>query len=172
MKKLIISLFLFLFMQVIVEENVTAQTFGYLSYQKILQSHSRYVEAQKTLSQLRSEYEKEMSRAEQYFSKQYEEYLEGQKSFTENILMKRQKELQQLMQQSMDFKKEAEQSLRNKETELLDPIRQQIEVAINALGTKRNLDYIINTDEKTHLFINKEHGVDLTDAVLEYLKKE
>lgn len=151
--------------------HLSSQTFGYLSNQKVLNELPQYVEGQKKLSALRKEYEKEMARAEQSFSKQYAEYIDGQKSFTEDILMKRQKELQQLMQQSLQFKQEAEKKLAQKESELTVPLRNRISEIIGVIAVERNLDYVINTDSDAYLFINKNNGVDLTEEVLKRMQE-
>ena len=158
--------FLFLVGFLWVSMNVWGQqSFGYLSYSEVLQSMPQYSEAQERLNTLKTEYMKETERAEQIFSKQFAEYIDGQKSFSENIMMKRQKELQQLMDQSIEFKKEAEDLLRKAEKELMEPVETRLKDAIRAVGTELNLDYILNTDGNMYPFINEEKGVNVTDKV-------
>ena len=59
--------------------------FGYLSYQQVLETLDGYADVQKTIAGLRQAYEQELARSEEIFSKQFAEYVEGQKTFPDNI---------------------------------------------------------------------------------------
>lgn len=140
--------------------------FGYLSYNDVLHAMPEYERAMKSLDELRSTYEQEMQRAEQEFSKKFTEYLDGQKSFPENIMLKRQKELQQLMQQSLQFKSEAEDRLQEAERELLEPVREALNEAIRTVGNKQGYAYVLNTDANAYPYISGDGmAEDCTDMV-------
>ena len=106
--------------------------FGYLSYGEALKQMPLYADAQKSLEQLKTTYKQELDRSEQEFSKLFEEYVDGQKSFPENILLKRQKELQQLLEQTLAFKDETQRLLTNAEAELMLPVNKQQATEDNA----------------------------------------
>lgn len=142
--------------------------FGYLSYNDILKSMPEYNQAMQSIEDLRATYDQEMARAEQEFSKKFAEYVDGQKSFPENIMLKRQKELQQLMEQSMQFKKEAQELLTDAEAELLAPVNAKLQEAISAVGKQRNYAYVLNTDANAYPYIS-DGAEDCTDAVLTQL---
>lgn len=146
---------------------IQPQHFGYLSYNDVLHAMPEYAQAMKSLEELKNTYDKEMERAEQDFSKKFTEYLDGQKSFPENIMLKRQKELQQLMEQNMKFKQEAQELLTKAETELMDPVHTRLAEAIQSVGKKRNYAYVLNTDANAYPYISGEgEAEDCTDAVL------
>ncbi|MBQ3925565.1 MAG: OmpH family outer membrane protein [Bacteroidaceae bacterium] len=147
--------------QVVVEP----RPFGYLSWNDVLHAMPEYVQAQKSLDELRKTCNGEMERAEQEFSKKFAEYIDGQKSFPENIMLKRQKELQLLMDQSLQFKKEAIEMLQKAEEELMEPLNAKLKEAVIAVGKKRNYSRVFNTDSNALLYIG-EDGEDCTDAVL------
>ena len=108
-----------------------------------------------------------MTRAEQDFSKKFAEYIDGQKTFPENIMLKRQKELQQLMEQSMQFKKEAQELLTKAEADLMEPVNARLKEAIAEVGKKRNYAYVLNTDANAYPYISGEgEAENCTDAVL------
>lgn len=144
--------------------------FGYLSYSRVLHSMPQYVQAQKSLKELRATYDRELSRSEDAFNRQFEEYIDGQKAFPENILLKRQKELQQLMEQGIAFKQEAERLISSAETEMMEPLNRQLSKMLNEIGFEHGFAYILNTDNNTYPFINPELGVDITDEVLRRIK--
>ncbi len=147
---------------------VQPQHFGYLSYNDVLHAMPEYVQAMKSLEELKKTYDQEMERAEQDFSKKFTEYLDGQKTFPENIMLKRQKELQELMEQSLQFKEEAQELLTKAEQELMEPVHALLKEAINAVGKKRNFAYVLNTDVNAYPYISGD-GENCTDAVLSQL---
>lgn len=149
---------------------IQPQHFGYLSYNDVMKAMPEYAEAQKSLAELKQTYDQELTRAEQDFSKKFAEYVDGQKSFPENIMLKRQKELQQLMEQSMQFKKEAQDLLTKAEADLMAPVRSRLNEAIQAVGKARNYAYVLNTDANAYPYISGDgEAEDCTDAVLSQL---
>lgn len=154
------------------ETNKDAKTFGYMSYTEVMKAMPEYKEAQSSLEKLKSYYDDEMNRAEQEFSKKFSEYIDGYRFFPENIMLKRQKELQQLMDQSIAFKKEAQELLTKSEKEIMQPIHERLKNVLKAIGTERRYSYILNTDGNNYPFINTENGQgeDITDAVIKMLK--
>lgn len=146
--------------------DVRLQPFGYLSYDEVMHALPEYAQAMKSLSSLKDTYDKEAQRAEQEFSKKFAEYLDGQKNFPENIMLKRQKELQLLMEQNTKFKQEAEGLLANAEKELMEPVHKALKNAIYLVGKKNGYAYVLNTDSNTYPYIDGGVGEDCTDAVL------
>ena len=155
-----------------VSTTLHAQSFGYLSYSEVMKSMPEYTEAQNRLAELKAEYDKELTRSEENFSKLYAEYLEGQKTFAENILMKRQKELQMLMDESILFKEQMRLSLQKTEEELMDSVKTKLNGILEQIGTEMEFDYILNTDGNNYPYINKMKGIDINEAVMDRLKEE
>lgn len=144
--------------------------FGYLSYNDVLHAMPGYEQAERQVGELRAAYQKELTRSEEQFSKAYAEYVEGQHSFPENILLKRQKELQQLMDQAQQFKQEARQLLEENEKAVMQPLQERLDKAIHEVGMKHNLAFVVNTDNRAYPFINAGIGTDVTFDVLNLLK--
>ena len=144
--------------------------FGYFSYSDMLRNSPGYDIAQKKIADLRKAYETELKRNEEQFSKQFAEYVEGQQTFPENILLKRQKELKQLMEQSMQFKQEAKQLLEASEQEVMAPIYKQLDDAIYQVGMERGYSFILNTDNKAYPFINGDQGEDVSHYIIDAMK--
>lgn len=143
--------------------------FGFLSYSHVLEAMDGYADTQKTIAALRQAYEQELARSEEVFSKQFSEYVEGQQSFPDNIRLKRQKELQQTMEQSLQFKQEAKALLEKKERETLDILRARLNGVISEIGTERGYAFVLNTDNNVYPFVNGGLGDDITDEVLNRL---
>lgn len=148
-----------------------ARTFGYFSYNAVMQAMPEYAIAQKSIRDLKQTYDQELQRAERDFTQKYNEFLEGQKSFPENIMLKRQKELQQLMQQSVQFKNEAKELLAKAEKDLMEPIHNRLKSAIQSVGFENKYLYILNTDSNAYPYLSPE-AEDCTTTILRKLGVE
>jgi len=151
-------------------ENVELARFGYFSYEEVLKAMPQYQAAQQQISQLEQTYEAELQRSKQEFSRQYAEFAEGQQTFTENILLKRQKELEQLMQSNLQFKAQAQAELQSKKESLLQPVKAKLNDAIHQIGMNRHYAFILNTDQNAVPFVNAALGDDITADILKILQ--
>ncbi len=138
---------------------------GYLSYNTALTSMPGYAIAQARLEELRQAYETEMKRVEDEFNEKYEAFLEGRKDFPRTILLKRQTELQQLMEQNIEFKRKGLEDLAKAEEEAMVPLRERLGKAIATVAKKKGLAIVVNTDSNACPFIDPEMGVDVQEAV-------
>lgn len=145
-------------------------SFGYFSYDAVLKDMKEYREAQATIKELRQQYENEASRSEQDFNLKYEEFLEGRASYPEAILQKRQAELQNLMERNVEFRKKAEQQLRDAEQKAMQPVHQRLQTAAKVVGTRMQLAFVLNTDNNACPFISPAMGVDVTEAIKKQVK--
>ncbi|MBO4730331.1 MAG: OmpH family outer membrane protein [Bacteroidaceae bacterium] len=140
-------------------------TFGYLNYTQVLQSMPDYATAQTTMQNIRAQYDKEAAYNEDKFFKMYSDYIQGQKTFPEDIMLKRQKELQVAMDQGIKFREESEKLLRSAEAELCQPLEQKLDSAIAVVAKARNLAFVLNTEQHAYPFINPNDGIDITSLV-------
>ncbi|MBQ8282987.1 MAG: OmpH family outer membrane protein [Paraprevotella sp.] len=154
-----------LFAQVVNAQEVQSLKFGFLSYNTLFQEMPEYQTAQQKLADLKAKYEKETQRSEAEFQRKYAEFLQGQKDFPENILLKRQYELQDLLAQSVKFKQEAQSLLEQAEKDLQADMLTRLNAAIQTVGLERGLAFVINIDGNACPFINTAMGEDVTDFV-------
>ncbi len=140
-----------------------------LSYSSILQSLPEYHDVMRQFNALAASYEAEAIYNETNFKRKFSEYLQGQKDFPKNILLRRQKDLQSEMEKAMAFRTAADSLLLQAKQEMLAPVKAKLNAAIQAVGEARGYLEIINTDLHTHLFINSKLAEDATSYVLEYL---
>lgn len=143
--------------------------FGYLSYSEVLKIMPEYRSAQDKLNRLQTKYDEELQRADKEFNRKFAEFLEGQHEFPENIMLKRQKELQDLMDKSIRFKEEIRQILSTAREELTAPVTTKLGEVISQVGEELQLDYILNTDGNACPYISPQTGMDVTPMVKERL---
>ena len=144
---------------------------GFLSYDSALATMPDYALVQARHQELRQAYEAELKRVEDEFNQKYEAFLEGQRDFPRTILLKRQTELQQLLQHNLDFKRQGQKDLRKAEQEAVAPLRKKLDEAITQVARKNGLVLVVNTDSNACPFIDPEMGVDVQDAVEQLLSR-
>lgn len=139
--------------------------FGYLSYSAVMKQMPEYTQAQNNMVALRAKYEQEAQRGEDEFQKKFVEFLQGQKEFPATILQKRQAELQNLMDNGLSFRNQAQGLLADAEKEAMGEVEKILNNAILAVGVELGYAFILNIDENACPFINPVIGVDVTNAV-------
>lgn len=162
MKKLLLAILAFLPL------SLWAQQFGYMDYDAVLKQMPAYAMAQSKVAELKVQYQAEMDRSEEEFNRKYNEFLDGQRTFPNNILLKRQKELQGLYNAGVAFRKECQEQLTQAEKELTDQVRMQLNQAVGQVGKENNLEYILNTSHHELLYAGP-NGLDITQQVLQAL---
>ncbi len=151
------------------DEGVRVPQFGYISYNEVFQQMPEYQKAQEDFAALKAKYDAETTRSEDEFQRKFAEFLQGQKDFPPSILQKRQAELQELMDKSVNFRRESRKLLRQAEAELQRPVAQKLDEAIKAVGAELGLIFVLNTDGNSLPFVHPQVGVDITRPVLSKL---
>ena len=154
------------------QTETTGLKFGYLSIDSVLLSMPEYAQLQQDMATMRQQYEAEMKRVEDDFNKKYEEFLDGQKSFPQTILQKRQSELQEMLDKNIAFKKEGLQMVKDTEKTQKDVILMMIEMTVKTIGMQRGYAFILNTDTNATPWLNPAMGEDITAAVKEMLNEK
>ncbi|MBR2360885.1 MAG: OmpH family outer membrane protein [Bacteroidaceae bacterium] len=145
--------------------------FGYLSYSEVIKLMPEYVRAQEKLNLLQQRYDEELARADNEFNLKFSEFLEGQKNFPENILLKRQKELQDLMEKSIKFKSEMKTLLAQARKDFCAPVEEKLNAVIADVALQLQLEYVLNTDNNSYPYISKDSGLNITEFVKNHFEK-
>ena len=152
---------------------VTAQSkFGYVSYKEIVKTLPEYNIVEAHLDELQKMYEAEVERSDREFNQKYTDFIEEQSRFPDNIRMKRHKELQELMEKSIAFKKEINLAMREARAEMMKPLYEKVDEAAMKVCVDGDYDYILNIDDRTYIAINPKNGVDVTEQLKQELNME
>lgn len=156
-----------LFLLVISPLAIVAQTkFGYFSYSAVLDSLPQYKEAMQDYDKLKERCMKEIDHNELQLTRFYVAFLDGQREFPEPILRKRQKELQQMIDNSVVFRDQLKVWLRHAKDSLTVPSRQAIDSALCRVCSELSLSHAVDTDRSGYRYINPEFGEDITEEIL------
>ncbi len=154
-------------------KDVAAQAkFGYLHYDSLLCSMPEYTQAVDGLMGLKVQYEAEAEYNETNFKRLFAEFLQGQKDFPQNIMLKRQRDLQDAMERSIAYRHEADSILRDAEQEMMRPVRAKLDEAIASVGRERGYEFIVNLDGAAFPFLNRGKSEDATPYVKEKLTRK
>ena len=143
---------------------------GFLSYDSALVSMPEYAIAQQQIAQTRQAYDDEMKRVEKEFNDKYEEFLENRKDYPRTILLKRQTELQELLEKNIAFKNQSRKELQQIERQILAPLRIRLNETIATIARQQQLTMVVNTDSNACPFIEPMQSVDLNEAVIRALR--
>ena len=171
MKRFLLVIFACIAMAAQAQDNAPALKFGYLSYDLAMKSMTEYATVQMRMDSLRSAFNAEMQRVEDEFNRKYEDFLDGQKDFPRTILLKRQTELQEMLQKNLAFKQQLQQELKDTEAQLMAPLRIHLNEAIATIAHEQGLALVINTDANACPFIEPAMGVDVHELVVSKLNR-
>lgn len=146
--------------------NVYSQ-FGYYSTARVLEALPQYAQAVDEYERLCERCEKEISHNQKELTRQYVAFLDGYREFPEPILRKRQSELQRLVDNSVDFRKQLKVWLAEAKDSLYAPSYQVLDEALAKVCVACDLDYAIDSDMMAYRYINPNKGVDITRMVIE-----
>jgi len=166
MKRFLLVFFACMALTVQAQDSTQVLKFGYLSYDTALKAMSEYRIVQVKMDSQRSAFQAELQRVEEEFNRKYEDFLEGQKDFPRTILLKRQTELQEMLEKNVAFKQQLQQELKDTESELMAPLRIRLNEVIATIAREQKLALVINTDANACPFIEPMMGVDLNDSVI------
>ena len=160
MRKLLL---LFLFSPLVL---MSQEKFGFFSYNAVLDSLPQYKVAMESYDMLKQRCLKEIDHNEQELTRFYVAFLDGHRDFPEPILRKRQKELQQLIDNSIAFRDELKAWLRHAKDSLTASSRLMVDSALVRVCTELSLSYVIDTDNGGYRYINPLFGEDVTKDIV------
>lgn len=140
-----------------------------LSHNAVMQRMTQYHEAQKNLKALRAQYEAEAKRSEEDFQRKFVEFMDGQKDFPETILLKRQNELQNMLESNAKFRLKVQDLLAKAEKDLMNDVRAVLVEAVQAVAAEEGYVLVLNTDGDSVSYIAEGIAADITDKVLRKL---
>lgn len=149
----------------------TAQTmvkYGTVSMKNLLVEMPEYKEVETQMASLRTKYEAETRYNEEGFKRLFTEFLQGQKEFPQNILLKRQRDLQEAMEKGIAFREEADSLLKAAREEMVRPLRKRVEEAVRAVGMERGYEAVLNTDLPSHPFLHPS----LTEDAMPFVRRK
>lgn len=146
--------------------NMNAQEvkLGHINTQELMATLPKKVAAEAELKKHAEQLESFRTSIQDELTKKYEEYLTQRDGYTDLVKATKEKELQDLQQRLGTYEKTAQQDLMQKESELLQPIVEEVKTAIEEVGKANGFLYIFDTSSGNLLFQSSE-SIDITPLV-------
>ena len=140
MKKLIVLLFMILPLGVVAQEVKIA----YVKTQEVFMAMPEVSDMEKQMADLNEKYKMELQQMQEEYQKKYSDFIAQQDSLTENIKLRRMQEINDIQDRMNNFVQVAQQDVQKKQQELLQPIQQKLQDAIQKVGAENGYTYIID----------------------------
>lgn len=131
-----------------------------------------YRDTEAAYESLKDKCEKEFQRNEEELTRNYVSFLNDREELPEPILRKRQKELQTLVDRSVNFRLEMKKWLAESHDSLFAPLYAKIDDAVARVCVHNKLDYAVDLDRAGYVFINPASGYDITNAIIGTIKQD
>ena len=139
MKKIIIALFAVFG----VATSVSAQKFGHVDTQSIMQSLPEVTKANGELQATAQQYENELKTMQDEIQRKADEYDKQKATMNATQQQAAEQELQQLYTKLQEAYQQNQQNIQKKQEELMAPINKKIMTAIENVGKAGNYTYIV-----------------------------
>ena len=133
-----------------------AQKLGHIDTQDVLLNLPERAGAQATIEARAAEYEGELARMEQEFQMKYTEYQSKGSTWPAAIPEQKERELQSLQQGMQEFGSTVQNELVQLEQELLMPMVERVQEAINQVGSENGFTYIFDTSSGATVYTGGE----------------
>ena len=122
----------------------TAQKFGHVNSQEIIQAMPEFTKARADIEALTKQYEADLKQMQEELQKKSEAYEKEQATLPANIKQRRETELQEMYQKIQQSYQDNQQALAKEQNEKMQAITTKVLDAIKAVGQAGNYVYIMD----------------------------
>lgn len=141
------------------------QKFGYINTQELISAMPETEAMQTQLGELSKELELQFEAMRSEYSTKVQDYSNTASTLSETIRKQKEKDLMDLQSRLEEFSQSASEEISNKQTELLQPIIEKAQNAINTVGKEQNLIAIFDLTSGAIPYHNESAMVDVLPMV-------
>jgi outer membrane protein len=148
---------------------------GYLDPQAVLTRMPEMAAVEQKLKNFAEKKQKELIDKQTILQQQLELYQQKQAVISEDARKKEEAKLQQMNQEIMDLQNQSQVQLQQRQAELMGPLLEQIQNAINSVSKEMGLTYVFNAVTSQGDFVilyasdEMQSKYDITEKVMEFL---
>lgn len=147
-----------------------AQKFGHINSQELLAVFPESEVAQNEIDEYAKKLEEQLEKQQVEYNNKLNDYIQQRKGMTDFLKQSSEEELSNMQQRMQAYQKNAQQELKNKEAQLIQPLLKNANDAIKAVGERDKFVYIFDKASGAVIF----EGVgskDLTEDILTEIYK-
>ena len=114
---------------------------------------------------MQKQYEDEIKRASDEFNKKFAEFQQEQKNLPQNILERRQKELQELSEKGMQFQQDAQQQLQKAYADMMAPIYEKMEKSVQTVAKAGGYIFVFDLNRTDIPYVDETQAKDITNDI-------
>jgi outer membrane protein len=156
MKKVLLTLALSL---AVVVSTQAQSKFGYLNSNELLAMMPESQSMQEELQAYAKGLESQLTAMQAEYEKKVVEYQQNETSYTDIIKADKVREIEGIQQRVVEFQKNAQQSLGEKEAELFTPIREKAMAAIDQVAKEGSYTFIFDSGAGSFLYAAESENV-------------
>ena len=138
--------------------------FGHVNIQKLVGELPEKLAADKNLQEEAQKLESNLQVMREELDTKYTDYMEKRDTLPELIRATKEKEIQEIQQRLQTFQVAATQDLQKKEQQLLQPIIEKVQKAIDEVGAENGFIYIFDVSSRVVIY-HSEKSVDVEELV-------
>nr|WP_319400046.1 OmpH family outer membrane protein [uncultured Carboxylicivirga sp.] len=138
--------------------------FGHIDVQKVLSELPAKIEADKTLQAEATKLQNQLQVMQSELEKMYTDYVSQRDSLPDLIRATKEKEMQDKDQRLQQYQQMASQEIEKKNQQLLAPIVEKLQKAIDEVGQEQGLIYIFNLSAQAVVY-HSDKSIDVADLV-------
>ncbi len=165
MKKLV-KLFFAVVLTVGVSMGVNAQSLkiGHVDSGAIMEIMPERAKIEQDLQVYAAELQSELQAMGAEYQSKYQDYQANKATMSNLIRQSKEKEIVDLETRISEFQNSAEMAMQSKQLELLNPLIEKVQNAVNAVGKEKGFTYILDKATGTIVFIG-DNAIDITADV-------
>ena len=144
---------------------VSAQKFARVNLQEIVVTMPEFSEAQKNLEAFGKDLQEQMEQIQVEFNNKLADFEKNQATMAASVKQMKQQELQQLQQRFTEFQQIAQQDFQKKEAELIEPVQNKAQEAINKIAKAAGYIAVFNTSVPSLAYFDEAQLVDIAALV-------
>ena len=144
---------------------VSAQKFARINLQDIVVAMPEFEEAQKNLEAFGKDLQEQMEQIQVEFNNKLADFEKNQATMAASVKQMRQQELQQLQQRFSEFQQIAQQDFEKKEAELIKPVQEKAQEAVNKIAKAGGYLAVFNTSIPSLVYFDEAQLADIAPLV-------
>jgi outer membrane protein len=135
---------------------VSAQKFGHITAEQLLQAMPEYDSAQSKIEKLRDQYDMEIERIQVEINKKIEEYNKNEGTMSNLIREAKASEIQEMQVRLQNFAQTAQQDLQQQSMVMMQPVMDKARKAINDVAKENGLIYVFDLSQGNPVYTSEE----------------
>lgn len=153
------KIFLYLLFLTTILSTQAQNKFGYLNSNELLAMMPESQSMQEELQSYAKGLETQLTAMQAEYEKKVVEYQQNESTYTDLVKEDKIREIENIQQRVVEFQKNAQQSLAEKEAELFTPIREKAMKAIDNVAKEGNFTYIFDSGSGSFLYAAESENI-------------